>query len=89
MRRVVQARVVAISRAADNPERDTVEKRRDYAEADIPAYWIVDPRTDTLTVLTPNDAAYRTHGMSARGTTATLVLLDGVAVAITSVFDAA
>jgi Uma2 family endonuclease len=59
------------------------------AEADIPEYWIVDPRTDTITVLTPNDAAYRTHGMAARGTTATLVLLDGFAVDITGVFNAA
>ncbi len=88
-RRIVQVRVVAISNAADNPERAPVEKRRDYAEVAIPAYWIVDPRTATLTVLTLDDAASSEPGMSTRGRTATSVLLDGVAVAITGVFDAA
>jgi Uma2 family endonuclease len=55
----------------------------------IPAYWIVDPRTATLTVLTLDEAASSEHGMSTRGRTATSVLLDGFAVDINSVFDAA
>ena len=35
----------------DQPERDIVQKRRDYAGAEIPEYWIVDPRAAEVTVL--------------------------------------
>ena len=35
----------------DDPERDLVTKRLEYAQAGIPEYWIVDPRTDTIDVL--------------------------------------
>lgn len=38
--------------SSDRPERDTEEKPRDYAEAGIPDYWIINPLTDTITVLT-------------------------------------
>jgi len=30
---------------------DLVQKRHDYAAAGIPRYWIVDPRDETITVL--------------------------------------
>ena len=72
----------------DNPERDTVEKRQEYAEAGIPEYWIVDPRSDTITVLTLDGDAYIEHGVFARGNVATSVLLDGFAVEVDAVFDA-
>src|SRR5262249_32385253 len=32
----------------DNPERDTHDKREDYAEAGIPEYWIVNPEDETI-----------------------------------------
>src|SRR5581483_3939133 len=35
----------------DKPERDLVDKRGDYAEAKVPEYWIVNPQTETVTVL--------------------------------------
>ena len=41
----------------DDPNRDLVEKRADYAEAGIPEYWIVDPRFESVTVLTLVDSA--------------------------------
>ncbi len=47
----------------DNPERDLIVKRDDYAEAGIPEYWIVDPATETLTVLELEDAGYVEHGV--------------------------
>ena len=37
--------------SADKPERDLVEKRGDYAEGRVPEYWIVNPQTETITVL--------------------------------------
>ena len=73
----------------DAPKRDLVDKRRDYAEAGIPEYWIVDPRTETVTVLALQGAAYVEHGVFTRGTQADSVLLDGLTVDIAAVFDAA
>jgi Uma2 family endonuclease len=72
----------------DNPERDTVEKVADYAEAQIPEYWIVNPLDDTITVLTLDGVAYATHGVFERGATATSRLLDGFALSVDAVFDA-
>ena len=52
----------------DDPGRDLVVKRADYAEAAIPEYWIVDPRVETVTVLTLAGGAYVEHGVfSPRG----------------------
>ena len=72
----------------DNPDRDLIDKRRDYAEARIPEYWIVNPLTDTITVLTLDGDTYTEHGVFARGATATSVLLPSFAVDVTAVFDA-
>lgn len=72
----------------DNPERDTVTKRADYAEAGIPEYWIVNPETETITVLTLTDATYTDHGTFQRGAVATSVVVAGFAVPVDAVFDA-
>jgi len=72
----------------DHPDRDLIEKRRDYAAAGIPEYWIVNPLTDTVTVLTLDGDRYAEHGVFARGTTATSVLLPNFAVDVDAVFDA-
>ena len=71
----------------DDPNRDLVEKRADYAEAGIPEYWIVDPRFESVTVLTLIDGAYAEHGTFSRGDTTTSPLLDGFAVDVTALFD--
>ena len=72
----------------DEPKRDLVDKRRDYAEAGIPEYWIVDPRNETVTVLALRGAAYVEHGVFARGARADSVLLHGLTVDVGAVFDA-
>ena len=72
----------------DRPERDTEEKPVDYAEADIPEYWIINPIDETLTVLSLSGAAYATHGIFRRGDLATSALLEGFAVRVAEVFDA-
>ncbi len=51
----------------DNPERDIVHKRRDYAEAAIAEYWIVDPRTESITVLKLEESGYVEDGEYERG----------------------
>jgi Uma2 family endonuclease len=73
----------------DDPERDTVTKVADYAEARIPEYWIVNPIDETVTVLTLEGTAYREHGRFARGETATSPLLPALTADVSAVFDAA
>ncbi len=73
----------------DNPGRDLVEKRVDYAEAGIPEYWIADPRDQTITVLTLRGDEYVEHGVYSRGGAARSLLLDGFSADVASVFDAA
>lgn len=68
--------------------RDFVQKPLDYAEAGIPEYWIVDPRDQTITVLTLDGDAYTEHGVFARGGTATSPLLQGLEIDVGAVFDA-
>ena len=46
----------------DNPARDIHVKRADYAEARIPEYWIVNPLSETITVLALEGTAYTEHG---------------------------
>ncbi len=72
----------------DDPDRDLVEKRVDYAAAGIPDYWIADPRDDTITVLALAGDAYVEHGVFARGEAATSPLLTGFAADADAVFDA-
>lgn len=72
----------------DNPTRDLVEKRDDYAEANIPEYWIVDPIDETLTVLTLVDGQYVERGVFHRREQARSGCLPDFSVAVAAVFDA-
>jgi Uma2 family endonuclease len=74
--------------SSDDPERDTVEKVLDYAEAGIPEYWIVNPEEERISVLTLQGGAYATHGVFARGETARSLLLEGFSVDVAAVMDA-
>lgn len=70
-------------------KRDLVDKRSDYAEAKIPEYWIVDPRTETVTVLRLADGEYTEAGVFSRGTNATSCLVPDLACPVDELFDAA
>jgi len=72
----------------DDPNRDLVKKRKEYAQAGIPEYWIVHPQTETITVLRLEGTKYAEHGVFARGTQATSALLVGFEVRVDAVFDA-
>lgn len=72
----------------DDPKRDKIDKRKDYANAAIPEYWIVDPREQTITVLTLESKEYTEHGIFRRGETATSALLEGFAVKVSDALDA-
>lgn len=71
----------------DDPERDTVEKVADYAEAGIPEYWIINPLDETISVLTLAGDAY-TPRIHRRGEEATSQLLGGFSLSVDAVFDA-
>ena len=71
----------------DKPERDTVEKVADYAQAGIPEYWIVNPLTQTITVLQLEADDYVVHGEWGRGEIATSVLLPNFAVNVSDALD--
>ena len=52
----------------EKPERDLVDKRGDYAEGRVPEYWIVNPQTETITVLRlRGDVLRRSRHLPARG----------------------
>lgn len=80
-----------VSEGKENRERDLLEKRAEYAAAGIPEYWIVDPETTTISVLSLPEGSgeYAVHGEFKPGQTATSILLDGFAVDVTACFAAA
>lgn len=82
------ADLVAEIVSPDNPERDTVDKCAEYAEAGIPEYWIVNPDDETITVLRLANDAYIEHGVFRRGEQASSALLDGFSVDVAAVLDA-
>ncbi len=82
------ADLVAEVVSEDDPQRDTVVKRADYAEGSIPEYWIVNPLDETITVLRLDGAQYAEHGMFRRGDRATSTLMEGLVVEVNGVFDA-
>jgi len=72
----------------DKPERDLVDKPLDYAEGRIREYWIVNPQTETITVLRLDGDTYAEDGAYHRGQSADSPLLPGFSVDVSAVFDA-
>ena len=72
----------------DDPRRDLEIKRREYAQAGIPEYWIVDPQRETITVLRLDGAAYVEHGVFLRGEVATSARYPGLQAPVSDVLDA-
>jgi Uma2 family endonuclease len=80
--------VEVVSEGEDDRERDLITKRREYAQAGIAEYWIVDPKAETILVLVLDGEVYRVHGEYTRGATATSVLLPTFSIDATALFDA-
>ena len=72
----------------DKPERDLVDKRSAYAEAQIPEYWIVNPRSETIAALYLEGLSYVEYGVFGRSATATSVVLEDFSIVVDAVFDA-
>jgi len=71
---------------ADDPKRDYERKRREYAEAGIAEYWIVDPQRRLIVVLQLQGQAYVVYGEFGVGATATSALLPAFGVDVAEVF---
>ncbi len=76
----------------DDPRRDLVTKRFEYARAGIPEYWIVDPRTETITVLhllaDDEENTYVESGRFGRGETAASATYPELTADVAAVMDA-
>jgi Uma2 family endonuclease len=72
----------------EKPERDLVDKRDDYAEGQVPEYWIVNPQTETITVLYLRGDVYEEVGTYRRSELAASTVLPGLSIAVAAVFDA-
>ncbi len=77
-----------VSDDEEDRQRDLQTKRQEYAQAGVADYWIVDPKTETVIVLTLDGAAYRLHGEFPRGTTATSLVLPAFTLDVTALFEA-
>jgi Uma2 family endonuclease len=76
-----------VSEGAEAAKRDYEDKRRDYARAGIPEYWIVDPEQQRITVLVLEEATYRLHGEFTAGQAASGVLLPALEVEVSQVMQ--
>ncbi|MCB9435008.1 MAG: Uma2 family endonuclease [Ardenticatenaceae bacterium] len=81
--------VEVVSGSQKDRDRDLIEKRIEYAQAGISEYWIVDPETQTITVLRLDGRQYLVHGEFGTGNEATSWLLAGFQVSVDAVFAAA
>jgi Uma2 family endonuclease len=80
--------IEVVSDEEDDRVRDLDTKRREYAEAGIAEYWLVDPREHVILVLALDGDSYRVAGQFGHGATACSVLLPGFAVPVDDVFAA-
>jgi len=81
-----EAELVVEVVSPDDPDRDYVTKRREYAEAGVPEYWIVDLAERLVQVLRLENGRYVEHGRFGAGQRATSHRLAGFAVAVDDVF---
>jgi Uma2 family endonuclease len=55
--------VEVVSPGKTNRDRDYLHKRAQYAAIDVPEYWLIDPGTQTVLVLSHEGDAYREVGV--------------------------
>jgi len=77
-----------VSPGSASRRRDLIKKRREYAEAGIAEYWIVDPENSAVTVLVLKDGKYEVAGKYKPGQTAVSRLLPEFGINVTEAFSA-
>jgi Uma2 family endonuclease len=73
---------LVIEIVSGNRQHDLIHKRREYAQAGIPEYWIVDPQSETVIVLELRGDGYAEHGVFHPGDIATSPTLGGLRVPV-------
>ena len=76
--------VEVVSDDAASRARDYEDKRRDYAAAGVPEYWIVDPSACRVLVLTLSDTGYAVAADGGRDDDVSSRVLPGFTVAVAS-----
>ncbi|MEM9828442.1 MAG: Uma2 family endonuclease [Planctomycetota bacterium] len=73
----------------DDPDRDRVVKRQEYAKVGIPEYWILDPRDQSIAVLVldPGQSEYREAMVVSGQEIARSIHLPGFEVVTAEAFD--
>lgn len=72
----------------DDPRRDTITKRREYARAGIAEYWVVNPITETITVFELDEGRYVAVGEFRGEDEARSALLPGFRVSVAAALKA-
>ncbi len=80
--------VEVVSPGEEARTRDLETKRKEYAQAGISEYWVIDPEAETVTVLALEGESYHEHGNFTKGQSATSVLLPEFAVDVAALFAA-
>jgi Uma2 family endonuclease len=78
--------IEVVSDGPDNRQRDLVDKRLEYAAANIQEYWIVDPQERTVSVLSLDGNAYQEVGVFHETDRASSALLAGFSVEVRELF---
>ena len=81
------ALVIEIVITASNRDHDLDTKRREYAAAAVPEYWIVEPEENRITILTLKSKRYRVHGTFSTGEQAASVVLPAFIVDVSALFN--
>ena len=70
-----------------NRDHDLETKRREYAAAAIPEYWIVDPEERRISILTLKSRRYVVHGTFSAGESAMSAILPAFSIAVSDLFE--
>ena len=71
----------------DDPERDYIQKRQDYADAKVSEYWIVDPQRDEINILSLRQDQYIDQGTYGVQDIAYSSLLEGFTLSVSKVLN--
>lgn len=75
-----------VSGETSDRDRDLIDKRRDYAEAGVPEYWVVDPEATEVIIYRLASDGYEEAARYGAGQTAVSVAVDGLTVDIDELF---
>ena len=78
---------IVVEILSSDRNHDLVFKRRIYAEAGVPEYWIFDPVNDTVLPLELRDGAYAERPVLTAADTLATPLLPGLAIPLADIFQ--